>query len=76
MSKQLLSNIDQLLGLNLFQNQKCSEFIEISPNRYFKYVDVDFKVRNKFMKYLSSVMPKLAPTLKMLRIRFKCQKTL
>ena len=29
MSKQFLSNNDQLLGSNLFQNQKCSEFIEI-----------------------------------------------
>ena len=60
MSKMsFLSNISQYLGPNWSQNEKCSEFIEIWPNRYFKYCDFNFDVKNDFIKYLPLVRPKL-----------------
>ena len=46
--KCFLSNIYQLLGSNWPQNEKCSEFIEIWPNWYFKYADLNFDVKNDF----------------------------
>ena len=69
--------IYQLLGPNLSQNQKCSEFIKISPNWYFKYADFDFKVKKiknkknkKKIKYLPPARPKLFPKIKTLRIHW------
>ena len=32
----------------LVQNEKCSEFIEIWLNLYFKYADLDLDVKNDF----------------------------
>ena len=38
----------QLLGPNWFQNEKCSELIEIWHISYFKYPDLDSDVKNDF----------------------------
>ena len=38
----------QLLGANWSQNEKCSEFIEIWPNRFLKYADLNFDEKYDF----------------------------
>ena len=43
-----LWNIYHLLGPNWSQNEKCSGFIEIWHIWYFKYVHLDFNVKNDF----------------------------
>ena len=63
MPKLFLSNIDHFLGPDLFQNQKCSEFIEIQPNLYFKYADFDFKVK-KLYKLFTTCQVQIDPKIK------------
>ena len=43
-----LSNMWQLLGPNWSENEKCSEFIEICLNFYFKYADLNLDFKNDF----------------------------
>ena len=38
----------QLLGPNWSENEKCSEFIEICLNFYFKYADLNLDFKNDF----------------------------
>ena len=72
----ILSNLYQLLDPNWSQNEKCSEFIEIWPNWYFKFGTFDMLnmlisiLMSKIIliKYLPPVRPKLVPKLKVLRI--------
>ena len=54
-----LLNIYQLLGPNWSQNERCSEFIEIWPNWYFQYANLNFDVKMIFIKYLPPARPKL-----------------
>ena len=47
-----------LFGPKCSQNQKCSGFIEIWHMWYFKYLDLDFDVKNYF---LSDIYQLLGP---------------
>ena len=62
-----LSNISQLIGPNWLQSEKCSEFIEICLNFYFKYADLDFDVKNNFNEIFTTFWHRVFPKLKMLR---------
>ena len=44
-------------------NPKCSEFIDIWPNRYLKYADFDFNVKNDFYEIFTSCQVKLTSRL-------------
>ena len=64
-----LLNIYHLLGRNWSQNYKYTEFIEIWHFHYFRYVDLNFNVKNVFLiKHLPIARPQLVPRWKMLRI--------
>ena len=54
--KWFLLNIYQLLGLNWFQNEKRSEFIEILLNWHFKYDDLDLNVKNDFLSNIYQLL--------------------
>ena len=54
--KWFLSNIYHLLDLNCFQNYKCPEFIEIWHIWYFKYVDLNFNVKNDFLSNMCQLL--------------------
>ena len=56
-------------GLNWSQNQKCSEFIEIWPNWYFKYVGFDFDVKYNFYEILASCLAKICPKIKIKNVQ-------
>ena len=54
----------QLLGPNWSENEKCSEFIEICLNFYFKYADLNLDFKNDFCEIFTTCYAQISPKIK------------